>query len=74
MSFDLTPTGEVSRVYYPKGEDRKALAIKKVLLGTLSSKLVVSSLAARWGYRAIEMGHEGRKLTSTKTSVYVYIV
>jgi len=59
MSFDLAPTGEVMRVYYPLGQSPKVLAIKKVLLGTFSSKLVVSSLADRWGYRVSETGHEG---------------
>lgn len=62
MSFDLAPTGEVKSVYYPKGQDHKILAIKKVLLGTFSSRLLVSALTARWGYLATETGHEGMKL------------
>lgn len=60
MSFDLAPTGEVLWVYHPRGENHTAVSIKKMLLGTISSKLVVSSNTDRWGYRVNETGHEGR--------------
>ena len=63
MLFDMSGSGEIQRVYYPEDEDAVALTLKKILLGTLSSRLVVSesqrAAGARWAYRVNETGHEG---------------
>lgn len=63
MLFDMSPRGEVRRVYYPENEGAVALTLKKILLGTLSSRLEVSetqrAAGARWAYRVNETGHEG---------------
>ena len=64
MLFDMSGSGEIQRVFYPEDEDAVALTLKKILLGTLSSRLVVSesqrAAGARWAYRVNETGHEGR--------------
>ena len=63
MFFDMSASGEVRRVYYPEDEDAVALTLKKILLGTLSSRLEVSESqradGGRWAYRVNETGHEG---------------
>ncbi|KAI0240617.1 hypothetical protein LSAT2_008646 [Lamellibrachia satsuma] len=63
MLFDMSGSGEIQRVFYPEDEDAVALTLKKILLGTLSSRLVVSAsqraAGARWAYRVNETGHEG---------------
>ena len=62
MLFDMSGSGEIQRLYYPEDEDAVALTLKKILLGTLSSRLVVSesqrTAGARWAYRVNETGHE----------------
>ena len=59
----MSGDGEIQRVYYPADEDPVALSLKKILLGTLSSKLVVSdsqkTSKSHWAYRVKETGHEG---------------
>ena len=53
-------------MYYPPEEEPAVLALKKILLGTLSSKLVISHESvrngSRWAYRVNETGHEGEYL------------
>ena len=64
MSFDLSPEGTVTQVYFPPHEDPEVLNQKKMLLGTLSAKLVMSQESlqngSRWGYRVNETGQEGK--------------
>ena len=64
MMFDSTGTGEITRVYYDNDEDPVALTLKKIILGTLSAKLIVSQSQlrtnSRWAYRVNETGHEGQ--------------
>ena len=63
MSFYISHHGEVERVFYEEDEHPMILALKKVLLSTLSSRLIVSQQALdeqrRWAYQAQEVGHEG---------------
>ncbi|KAI0234744.1 hypothetical protein LSAT2_014923 [Lamellibrachia satsuma] len=63
IQFDVSGSGEIQRVYYASDEDPVGLNLKKTLLGTLSSKLVVSdsqrAAGSRWAYRVNETGHEG---------------
>ena len=60
----MSGSGEIQRVYYPGDEEPVALTLKKILLGTLSSRLVVSesqtTTGGRWAYRVNETGQEGR--------------
>ena len=63
MLFDLTGSGEIQRVYHHEDENPAGLSLKKNMLGTFSSKLVVSdsnkAKLSRWAYRVNETGHEG---------------
>ena len=63
MTFNLTGSGEIRRIFYPEDEDPVSLTLKQIILGTLSSKLVVSdshnAARSRWAYRVNETGHEG---------------
>ena len=63
MSFYISQHGEVELVFYEEDEHPMILALKKVLLSTLSSRLIVSEQSLqeqkRWGYEAHEVGHEG---------------
>ena len=71
MTFDMTGNGEIRRVFYAKDEDPVSLTLKKIILGTLSSKLVVSdtnkAARSRWAYRVNETGHEGMTSLSGHT-------
>ena len=76
IQFDVSGSGEIQRVYYAKEEDPVGLNLKKTLLGTLSSKLVVSdsqrAAGSRWAYRVNETGHEGWSIFVLLNSVGFY--
>ena len=65
MSFHISDDGEIESVFYKEEENVLILALKKVILSALSSKLVISqqslSNQTRWAYAANETGHEGMK-------------
>ena len=63
----MTQHGEIQRVFYAADENQEILSLKKVILGTLSSKLVLSeqmiSEQKRWGYQSEETAHDGKRMT-----------
>ncbi|CAH1259272.1 Hypp2218 [Branchiostoma lanceolatum] len=63
LSFVMTSHGEVISIFYPPGEDKEVLAMKKGILGTLSARLhdgSESSTRKKWRYEVDENGHEGQ--------------
>ena len=73
LSFDVTREGLVTQVYFTPDENQSVLTLKKILLGTLSTKLVIShenlKNGSRWAYRVNETGHEG----NIHVCLYMYI-
>ena len=64
MSFVITGQGEVTSVRYQSDEPDIVITLKKILLGTLSSRLLVTNEQAinsgqMWLYQVNETGHEG---------------
>ena len=62
-SFDINEYGEITKVWHSVNELPFVLGLKKTILGTLSSRLIVSESQnerqKRWAYKANEIGHEG---------------
>lgn len=66
MFFEMNSHGEITQLYWPKTEDPNSVNMKKGILTTLASKLMISQeLLDRdepWAYRVNETGHEGMSL------------